>query len=114
MKENFTKISLKATSLNFSTLFLYSILLRKTLKKFNIEYSFIFLPKIKSKITVLKSPHVNKKAREQFEFVKHSFLLSLHISNLNTFYLFLIKNKPKIVDLSLTYRQTCSKIKINK
>jgi ribosomal protein S10 len=105
MKKLFTTLSLKATSLNFSTLFLYSIFLRKILKKFNIEYSFIFLPKIKNKITVLKSPHVNKKAREQFQFVKHSFLLSIRFTNLNAFYLFLIKNKPKIVDLAIFYKQ---------
>jgi ribosomal protein S10 len=101
MKKKITTFSLKATSLNFSTLFLYSIFLRKILKKFNLEYSFIFLPKIKNKLTVLKSPHVNKKAREQFEFVKHSFVLSVNFSNLNSFYLFLIKNKPKIVDLAI-------------
>jgi len=103
MQNKTNTVSLKATSLNFSTLFLYSIFLRRILKKINVDYSFIFLPKIKNKITVLKSPHVNKKAREQFEFIKHSFLLRIHFTDINTFHLFLIKNKPKIVDLTLFY-----------
>ena len=45
----------------------------KTMQEWNctvIDFKFIPLPQLKKKITVLKSPHVHKKAREQFEMCK--------------------------------------------
>jgi small subunit ribosomal protein S10 len=42
-----------------------------------IKYSSINLPVEKKKITILKSPHVNKKARDQFEIVFLSRLIIL-------------------------------------
>ena len=45
--------------------------LKKRIKMFATNYNFLYssinLPIDKKKITVLKSPHVNKKARDQFE-----------------------------------------------
>jgi small subunit ribosomal protein S10 len=44
-------------------------------KKFN--FSFISLPIQKKKYTVLKSPHVNKKAKDQFELKLYNGLIVL-------------------------------------
>ena len=38
------------------------------------------LPTNKKKYTVLRSPHVNKKAREQFELCSYKRLLDIHLS----------------------------------
>ena len=37
----------------------------------------VFLPKKKKRITLLNSPHVHKKAREQFELCTHKVLLDI-------------------------------------
>lgn len=41
------------------------------------SFSFIYLPKKKKKITILKAPHVHKKAKEHFEIVTYKRLLIL-------------------------------------
>lgn len=45
----------------------------------NINLEQTFLPKKYERFTLLKSPHVDKKAREQFERVTHKRLISLSI-----------------------------------
>ncbi|MAJ98411.1 MAG: 30S ribosomal protein S10 [Flavobacteriales bacterium] len=42
------------------------------------------LPTNKRKYTVLRSPHVNKKAREQFELCSYKRLLDIHSSSSKT------------------------------
>ena len=42
------------------------------------------LPTKKKRYTVLKSPHVNKKARDQYILMKHSLLLEISTSNPST------------------------------
>ena len=42
------------------------------------------LPKQKRILTVLKSPHVNKKAREQFQLCTHKRLLDIYTSSSRT------------------------------
>ena len=42
------------------------------------------LPTNKKKYTVLRSPHVNKKAREQFELCSYKRLLDIHSSSSKT------------------------------
>ena len=42
------------------------------------------LPTDKKKYTVLRSPHVNKKAREQFELCSYKRLLDIHSSSSKT------------------------------
>lgn len=47
------------------------------LKSFNIvQNSIVFLPQKIERFTVLRSPHVDKKARDQFERVTHKRLIS--------------------------------------
>ena len=54
--------------------------LSKTIQGWNlplIDLKYIPLPQRKQKITVLKSPHVHKKAREQYELLKFSSCIQI-------------------------------------
>ena len=99
MKKYFLKLELK--TLNKSILLIYNTFLQNLFLKLNIFYKKFFLPIKKKKITLLKSPHVYKKAREQFELTsfKQIFLLS---SNYTTIFLkFLLINKPSEINMLL-------------
>ena len=52
------------------------------------------LPTLKKKFTVLRSPHVDKKSREQFEWkrYKKSLFLDFHKINTLSVFIFLLKN----------------------
>jgi len=56
---------------------------RKISFKYNLSYSSINLPINKKRFTVLKSPHVNKRAKEQFEIRVSSCLIILRGTELN-------------------------------
>jgi small subunit ribosomal protein S10 len=80
---------------------LFKNFIKKMLDKTNILYKTFDLPKKKKRVTLLKSPHVNKSAREQFEikYYKSFFQFS---NNLNPEFLkFLFLNKPKTVRIQL-------------
>jgi small subunit ribosomal protein S10 len=95
-----TRIFIK--SANLKLLSLYILYLTTILKKLSIKYSVRFNPTTQKKLTLLKSPHVYKKHKEQFSIKTHSALFSLSIPNLNQWQLSLfLQNKPKFVDLSL-------------
>lgn len=82
--QNFNQILilLKKQQLNFKFLknlkFISKIPLKKTVKNF----------------TVLKSPHVNKKSQEHFQYKKHKFLINITNKNLLSllYFNFLITN----------------------
>ena len=81
------------------TLKTYVSYLELLFKQLNINTSIFFLPASERKITLLKSPHVYKKAKEQFKVSTYKVLISIDITNstiLNKIGLFLI-NKPKAV-----------------
>lgn len=97
-----TKYQLKIQSVNKKALTLYLTSLQIFLKKLNIFYRFIHLPIKKKRITLLKSPHVNKSAREQFEIKTYKTIIVF--SNLPTnskIIKLLTLNKPKIIVLSI-------------
>jgi small subunit ribosomal protein S10 len=48
------------------------------------DQSLVFLPKRVERFTVLRSPHVDKKARDQFERVTHQRLLVINFSKNQT------------------------------
>ncbi len=54
------------------------------LSQFKYRCSVIALPNTIQKYTVLKSPHVNKKAREQFQLCTHKRLLDIYTSSSRT------------------------------
>lgn len=97
-----TKYQLKIQSVNKKALTVYLTSLQIFLKKLNIFYRFIHLPIKKKRITLLKSPHVNKSAREQFEIKTYKTIIVF--SNLPTnskIIKLLTLNKPKIIVLSI-------------
>jgi len=92
---------LKIKSLSQESLNLYKEFLKITLKKININFSLFNLPTKKKRITLLKSPHINKSSREQFEIKYFNTIIQVKsILNPNLLKILLI-NKPKIVTVSI-------------
>jgi ribosomal protein S10 len=94
-------VSLKSIEKNIK---LYLIFLKKILKQLQINSRIINLPTKKKRISLLKSPHVNKKAIEHFEIKKYKTVLCLKLLNTEKefyFYKFLILNKPKFIKISI-------------
>ena len=95
------KYQIKIKSLHRDSLNLYINFLTKTLQSIKINFSICKLPKKKNRITLLKSPHVNKSAREQFEIKYYSTVIQLN-DNINQKILeTLLVNKPKSVSVSV-------------
>jgi ribosomal protein S10 len=95
------KYQFKIKSLNKQTLIVYKKFLIALLNKIQINYSFFNLPTKQNKITLLKSPHVNKTAREHFDVKFYSNVLQIN-QNLNSEFIKIIfSNKPKTIKLSL-------------
>jgi len=90
---------IKIKSVDKKTLKIYQRFFTKVIKKLNICFNIINLPNKKKLITLLKSPHVNKKAREQFEHITYQKIFFIK-SNFNLKLLKLLTlNKPKNVKL---------------
>ncbi len=89
------------------TLELYTYFLTKNLKSINIDFKLVRLPKRIKRITILKSPHVNKKARDQYEIRTYSLTLIILQNNsnsnikLNNFIKLLLNNKPTLINAKL-------------
>lgn len=92
------KIKIKAISFNSTILKIYSFFLSKLAKKLNCRYSISFLPKKSKKIILLKSPHVHKKAREQFQVLTYSFILILVVSKVSEIISYTKLNSPKTIN----------------
>lgn len=75
-------LSIKLSSFNISALNNAVEALIKLSIGYNLKSSLTPLPLKIQKFTVLRGPHVNKKAREQFEMRTHSKLLVLKSSSL--------------------------------
>ena len=76
---------------------LTSLIYKKSMRRFG----FINLPIKKKRITLLKSPHVNKAAREQFELKSYKSVFSIKSNLSYKFAKVLFKNKPQIVNVSV-------------
>lgn len=97
MKNPFITIELK--TINKSILAIYTTFLKTIFLKLNISFKVISLPILKKKITLLRSPHVYKKSREQFEFTRYKQTINIY-SNCNSYLLkYLIINKPSELKL---------------
>jgi ribosomal protein S10 len=97
-----TKYQLKIQSVNKKALTLYLTSLQTFLKKVNLLYSFVHLPVRKKRITLLKSPHVNKSAREQFEIKNYKTIITFfNLPNSAKIVKLLTINKPKVIVLSI-------------
>jgi ribosomal protein S10 len=98
------QIILTLSSINLKTINLYNLFLKKILTKLFIEFTVVSLPIKKRKISLLKSPHVYKKAWEHFEIKKYKKKIIINNPenknfNLTTF--LLLKNKIKNVNLKI-------------
>jgi len=95
------KYQIKVKSLNKQSALLYQTFLKSILEKRNIKFSVFNLPLKRKRITLLKSPHVNKSSREQFEIKFYSYILQTD-KKLNSYvFKLLFLNKPKSVSLFL-------------
>ena len=99
MKNKIIQINIK--TINSKTLSLYIEFFKKTLTILNVDFTLFKLPVKKKRKTLLKAPHVNKTAREQFEIRFSKVCLSIYskISILNLKWILL--NKPAILDLKI-------------
>ena len=88
-----TQISLK--SLNKESLNIYQNFINKILKSLNVQHSCINMPTKIKKLTLLKAPHVYKKAREQFIIKSYKTLIILKTEISSNKLKLLILNKPK-------------------
>ena len=61
------KIQLKIKSIDQKSLTIYLKKVKKILEIIGVNYNLFNMPIKRKRITLLKSPHVNKTAREQFE-----------------------------------------------
>ena len=92
---------IKINSIHKQTLTLYITFLQKLFKKANIDYTTVCLPTTIKRITLLKSPHVYKKAREQFELHTYRAILNILSTMDSNFFKILVINKPKNLKLKI-------------
>lgn len=92
---------MKFICLNIKYIQLYLCFVTKILKKLKISYKIVNLPKNKKKLSLLKSPHVYKKAFEQFQFSSYKTNLLIKTSNFDLLK-FIVLNKPKFLTIKTT------------
>ena len=92
---------IQISSINKSVLDVYAFFLLNIFKKLNIQHSISNLPTNAKRITVLKSPHVHKSSREQFEVKKYRLVISIFSIIQIGLLKFLIINKPKSLKLKI-------------
>lgn len=81
MIKSSSKSFLFYTSLSKKSLHNYKNYVLSLLKKFNIDFKIVSLPLKKKKKTLLKSPHVTKKAKESFELTFFKFVVIMSFNN---------------------------------
>jgi ribosomal protein S10 len=104
MMKNTIKISFKSPCKDSIFFFLHFI--KKLFNKKKIAYNFLFIPVKKKKMTLLKSPHVNKKAREQIEYKAYNCIIifnNILTIKLREFLLIILLNKPKTIKITIQY-----------
>ena len=96
-------LQIRINSFKLNNLEIYVKFFEKLLKISKTCYSKISVPKKTKRITILKSPHVFKKAREQFELKIHTKVIIVeNLENLN-FLKNLLINKPKFININIKY-----------
>jgi small subunit ribosomal protein S10 len=94
-------MQIKLKSLDKKTLNLYLEFLKELFKKTNTIFTIQRLPTKTRKLSLLKSPHVNKKAFEQFQLSVKRAIIKIKIGNTLRIVPILILNKPKQILLQL-------------
>ena len=101
LDKTYMRIQLKIKSIDEKSLKIYLTKIEKVLKTIKIDYKLFNLPKKRRRITLLKSPHVNKTAREQFEIIHYTSVIQLFSANKFNALKILTLNKPKTVKVSI-------------
>ncbi len=100
------KIQLKAFNYKLLDQILYKIVQKGLLLNINVTNP-ISLPTKKHLFTVLKSPHVNKKARDQFQLITHKRLIILKCNEFDLenikLYIDFIKSISSGIEIKITY-----------
>ena len=99
---NKSYIVVKYTSVSSLLLISYKKFLNLVLSKFKLKYFFISIPTVIKKKTFLKSPHVNKKAKENFKYTFYSIKLFIFASF--TSFKLLKYNVPKKIYLKCQFK----------
>ena len=94
-------VQINLKSLNKESLHLYKTFLIKILEKISIDYKTFDLPTKQKRITLLKSPHVNKSAREQFELKAYKSVIYISNKISSEKIKFIIINKPKTIKVNI-------------
>ena len=94
-------LQIKLKSLNKESIVFYKIFIEKIFTILKVSFKYINLPNKKKRITLLKSPHVNKSAREQFQITTYKMLILIKNNISLTKLKLIILNKPKTVKLSI-------------
>lgn len=98
-KKSATAFEIKLKSIDKKSLSFYIHFLKKVFYKINAPYSYTNLPIKKKRLTLLKSPHVNKSAREQFELRCYKSVWEIKSKLTYEFAKVLFKNKPQTVSI---------------
>lgn len=110
------KIQFKAFNYKLLDQILYKIVQKGMLLNLNVTHP-VSLPTKKHLFTVLKSPHVNKKARDQFQLITHKRLIILNCHNFNLenlkLYLDFIKSISSGIEVKITYFNNSTWNKLN-
>lgn len=108
-------LQLKINSFDFNYLNMVSLNLIKIIKNFFLDnevYCFrIVLPKKSKQITVLKSPHIFKKSRDQFKKSNYNIIIFFKLYNKLKFNFLLYFLKNIVLKLNCTYNLI---VKLNK
>ena len=95
-------VKILLTSTSKKSLDLYITLLKTTFQKAKVSDSIFHLPQTLQRCTLLKSPHVHKKAKEHFELKTYSVTILCVTKNYSIIKL-LIFNKPKSIHTKIFF-----------
>lgn len=93
----------KFTCVEKSVMDVYREFLHKVVKKMDIPFTIFSLPTTTKRLTLLKSPHVDKSAREQFEIKTYKCILSIKGETTYNWLRFLLLNKPKPIKTKIVH-----------
>lgn len=99
MKNRVIQINIK--TFDFNSLILFAHFIKKILIYLDIKYSFFDLRKKKKRITLLKSPHINKMSREQFEIKYYHFCLQINSYLKKPLLKWILFNKPSTLQIKV-------------
>ena len=100
------------TSKNKNSIKDFFLFLNKNFKNFNIITKYLKKKKSKKVLTILKSPHVNKKAQEQFETRLFTSQISVYYSKKNLLALIFLKKIKTYLfpDIKIKIKFTINKL----